>query len=51
MKRKYLLAASLAMAGLLVLPGAAGADTLEAAVNGVLPQSVAINSMWVIVAA
>ena len=33
MKRKYLLAASLAMAGLLVLPGAAGADTLEAAVQ------------------
>src|SRR4051794_34963099 len=34
----------------LVVPGVASADTLDAAKNGVLPDSVAINSMWVIVA-
>src|SRR3712207_8470305 len=34
----------------LVVPGVAAADTLDAAGNGVLPQSVAINSMWVVVA-
>jgi len=33
------------------LPAVAHADTLEAANNGVLPQSVAINSIWVMVAA
>src|SRR5215211_5133228 len=33
------------------LPAAASADTLDAANNGVLPDSVAINSMWVVVAA
>jgi len=35
----------------LALPAMASADTLEAAQNGVLPQSVAINSIWVVVAA
>ena len=35
----------------LCLPAAAHADTLEAANNGVLPDSVAINSIWVMVAA
>jgi Amt family ammonium transporter len=35
----------------LVLPATAAADTLEAANNGVLPQSVAINSIWVVLAA
>jgi Amt family ammonium transporter len=35
----------------LALPATASADTLEAATNGVLPQSVAINSIWVVVAA
>jgi Amt family ammonium transporter len=35
----------------LLAPAAAMADSLEAAGNGVLPDSVAINSMWVIVAA
>ncbi len=35
----------------LALPAVASADTLEAAQNGVLPQSVAINSIWVVVAA
>ena len=35
----------------LALPAVASADTLDAAQNGVLPDSVAINSIWVIVAA
>jgi Amt family ammonium transporter len=35
----------------LALPAVASADTLEAAQNGVLPDSVAINSIWVVVAA
>ena len=35
---------------LLALPAAASADTLKAFQNGVLPQTVAINSLWVIVA-
>ncbi len=34
----------------LALPGAASADTLEAYGNGVLPDSVGFNSLWVIVA-
>ncbi len=51
MRRRYLLAIPVAVAGLLALPGVAGADTLEAYGNGVLKDSVAINSMWVIVAA
>jgi Amt family ammonium transporter len=39
-----------AIALLLALPAAASADTLKAFQNGVLPQSVAINTLWVIVA-
>jgi ammonium transporter, Amt family len=35
----------------LALPAAAHADTLDAANNGVLPDSVAINSIWLMVAA
>ncbi len=35
----------------LLLPAVASADTLDAAENGVLPESVAINSIWVVVAA
>jgi Amt family ammonium transporter len=35
----------------LALPAVASADTLDAAQNGVLPDSVAINSIWVVVAA
>jgi ammonium transporter, Amt family len=35
----------------LLAPAAAHADTLDAAQNGVLPQSVAINSIWVVLAA
>jgi Amt family ammonium transporter len=51
MRRKWLVAGSLTLVGLLALPGGAMADSLEAAGNGVLPDSVAINSMWVIFAA
>jgi Amt family ammonium transporter len=36
---------------LLAMPAAAHADTLDAAQNGVLPDSVAINSIWVMLAA
>jgi Amt family ammonium transporter len=43
-----LLGAALACAA---LPGVANADTLNAAEAGVLPDSVAINSIWVVVAA
>jgi Amt family ammonium transporter len=43
--------ALLATAALLALPAAASADSLDAYNNGVLPDSVAINSIWVIVAA
>jgi Amt family ammonium transporter len=42
--------ALLATAALLALPAAASADSLDAYNNGVLPDSVAINSIWVIVA-
>jgi Amt family ammonium transporter len=36
---------------LLAVPAVASADTLDAVNNGVLPDSVAINSIWVVVAA
>src|SRR3954453_10349548 len=44
---------ALPLAGLLLLasPAAACADTQDAAANGVLPDSVPINSIWVMVAA
>jgi Amt family ammonium transporter len=51
MRRRYLAVASLAALGLLALPGVASADSLEAAGSGVLGDSVAINSTWVILAA
>src|SRR3954454_13934381 len=41
----------LAGALLLALPAAAHADALDAAQNGAFPDSAAINSMWVILAA
>jgi Amt family ammonium transporter len=41
----------LGLLGALAAPAAASADTLEAAGNGVLPDSVAINSIWLVVAA
>jgi Amt family ammonium transporter len=50
MKRTLPLA-GLAALLLLALPSVASADSLDAANNGVLPDSVAINSIWVIVAA
>src|SRR3954452_12726359 len=40
----------LGLLALLVIPAVASADTLDAAENGALPQSVAINSLWVILA-
>ena len=42
--------APLCMTGVLALPGVAAASSLDAYNNGVLPNSVAINSIWVIVA-
>jgi len=51
MQRSWLArGALLGLLATLLVPGVAAADTLDAASNGVLPQSVAINSMWVIVA-
>jgi ammonium transporter, Amt family len=41
---------AVALLGALLVPAAASADTLEAAGNGVLPDSVAINSLWVVIA-
>src|SRR5919198_2059540 len=51
MKRRYLGIIPAAIAVLLLVPAIAGADTLEAYNNGVLKDSVAINTMWVIVTA
>jgi ammonium transporter, Amt family len=51
MKSRVLLALALGVAAMTALPGVAHADTLEAAKHGVFPESAAINSMWVIVAA
>ncbi|MGH2578841.1 MAG: ammonium transporter, partial [Actinomycetota bacterium] len=50
MRRRHLAAIPLAVGALLALPGAAFADSLDASVNGALPDSVGINSLWVIVA-
>ena len=53
MKRRHLAAVPLATLAILVLvPGIASADspTLDLALNGKLPESVGINSLWVIVA-
>jgi ammonium transporter, Amt family len=50
MRRRHLAAIPLALVALLALPGVAFADTLDASVNGALPESVGINSIWVIVA-
>jgi ammonium transporter, Amt family len=43
-------AALLAGAALLAAPALASADSLEAYNNGALPNSVAINTIWVVVA-
>jgi ammonium transporter, Amt family len=51
MKRRYLGIVLFAIAALLLVPAVAGADTLEAYSNGVLKDSVAINTIWVVVTA
>jgi Amt family ammonium transporter len=51
MRRRFLGAILLSLAALMVVPAIAGADTLEAYGNGVLKDSVAINTMWVVVTA
>ena len=51
MRRSWLARGSLlGIVAALAVPAVASADTLDAAKNGVLPDSVAINSMWVIFA-
>ena len=51
MRRSWLARGSLlGIVAALAVPAVASADSLDAANNGVLPDSVAINSMWVIVA-
>jgi Amt family ammonium transporter len=52
MRRSWLAPGALVtLVAMLALEGVASADTLDAASNGVLPQSVAINSIWVVLAA
>jgi Amt family ammonium transporter len=51
MRGLALRAGATCLLGLLALPGVAAADTLDAAGNGVLGDTVAINTLWVIVAA
>ena len=51
MRRSLLARGSLlGLLGALAVPAVAAADSLDAANNGVFPDSVAINSLWVIVA-
>ena len=51
MRRSWLARGSLlGIVAALAVPAVASADTLDAANNGVLPDSVAINSLWVIIA-
>src|SRR5215213_5306963 len=51
LRRSWLARGSLlGIVAALAVPAVASADTLDAANNGVLPDSVAINSLWVIVA-
>jgi hypothetical protein len=51
LRRSWLARGSLlGLLGVLAVPAVAAADTLDAAKNGVLPESVAINSLWVIIA-
>jgi ammonium transporter, Amt family len=51
MRRKLFVALGVGAAASIALPATASADTLEAAKHGVFPESAAINSLWVIVAA
>ena len=51
MRRSWLARGSLlGLVAALAVPAVASADSLDAANNGVLPESVAINSLWVIIA-
>ncbi len=51
MRRRFLAVLPIAAVALFALPGVAGADTLDKATSDAgLPTSIAINSMWVIVA-
>jgi Amt family ammonium transporter len=51
MKRKLLPGAAGVALGVLALPASALADSLDAANNGVLGESVALNTLWVVIAA
>jgi Amt family ammonium transporter len=51
MKRKLLPVAAGVALGVLALPASALADSLDAANNGVLGESVALNTLWVVIAA
>jgi len=51
MKRKLLPAAAGGALGVLAVPASAMADSLDAANNGVLGDSVALNTLWVVIAA
>jgi Amt family ammonium transporter len=51
MRRRYLSAIPLGIVALFLLPAVASADTLEAYSNNVLPDSVAINTTWVLITA
>jgi ammonium transporter, Amt family len=51
MKRKLLPAAAGVALGLLAVPASAMADSLDAAGNGVLGDSVPLNTLWVVIAA
>nr|MBA3300784.1 ammonium transporter [Thermoleophilaceae bacterium] len=53
MKRLALRAAIpfVAMVAFLAIPGVASADTLEAAVDGTLKDTVPINTLWVMISA
>jgi ammonium transporter, Amt family len=51
MKRKLLPAAAGGALGLLALPASAMADSLDAANNGVLGESVPLNTLWVVISA
>src|SRR5215213_7944817 len=51
MKRKLLPAAAGGALGLLALPASAMADSLDAANNGALGDTVALNTLWVVISA
>ena len=51
MKRKLLPAGAGVALGALVVPASAMADSLDAANNGVLGESVPLNTLWVVISA